>query len=295
MKKLYFLTIGIALLAMASCGNGDKLKDAEERNAQLEGDVNELISAQDSLLMLVNDITEGMNQIKELEKIISAPGGLNGETQSRKEQIKNDIIAIQQALEERRQRLDEMEKKLAASNSENATLRKTIASLKTQIADQQTEIATLTNQLAAANIKIEEQQGTITRQNEQISNLNEAVANETQEREIAQKEAAENAAAANTVYYCMGSKSELQSKGILTNKFLKKAKFDPTTMDLSYFTKADKRTFTSINTHAKKIEIMTPQPKNSYTIDKSSGEAILTITNPTAFWSASNLLVIKLN
>ena len=67
-----------------------------------------------------------MSQIKDLEKIISTPGVLGDESTSRKEQIKNDMIVIQQALQERRQRLEELEKKLQNSSGENTTLKKTI-------------------------------------------------------------------------------------------------------------------------------------------------------------------------
>ena len=49
------------------------------------------------------------------------------------------MIAIQQALQERRQRLEELEKKLAAAGGESSTLKRTVSNLKAQIAEQQTE------------------------------------------------------------------------------------------------------------------------------------------------------------
>ena len=114
MKKL--ATLAVIATAILSACNGGKLREAEAQNEQLKGDLCETLATQDSLLVLVNDISDGMNQIKDLEKIISTPGSL-GESVSRRDQIKNDMIAIQKALQERRERLAELEKKLADNPS----------------------------------------------------------------------------------------------------------------------------------------------------------------------------------
>ena len=63
-------------------------------------------------------------------------------------------MAIQQALQQRRERLEQLEAKLKNEGNTNATLQKTIQNLKNQIAEQQTEISTLTNKLAEGNVKI---------------------------------------------------------------------------------------------------------------------------------------------
>ncbi|WP_303741405.1 hypothetical protein [uncultured Duncaniella sp.] len=187
MKKIASIAI-VAAAVLSGC-NGDKLREAEAQNQQLKGDLSETLATQDSLLVLVNDISDGMAQIKDLEKIISTPGGIGAESASRKEQIRNDMIAIQQALQERRQRLADLEAKLAKEGGENSTLKRTISNLKAQIADQTTEIATLTNQLASANIKIEELSSTVTSLNTQVDSLSTNVANERELKDAAQAEA----------------------------------------------------------------------------------------------------------
>ena len=169
MKKIASIAI-VAAAILTGC-NGDKLREAEAQNQQLKGDLSETLATQDSLLVLVNDISDGMAQIKRPRKIISTPGGLGAESSSRKEQIRNDMIAIQQALQERRERLAELEEKLTKTGGENSTLKRTISNLKAQIADQTTEIATLTNQLASANIKIEELSSTVSTLNTQVDSL----------------------------------------------------------------------------------------------------------------------------
>lgn len=292
MKKV--LTLALAATALLTSCDGGKLRDAESQNQQLRGDLQETLATQDSLLVLVNDISEGMNQIKDLERIIATPGAL-GESPSQKEQIKNDMIAIRQALQERRQRLEELEKKLASSGNENGTLKRTVSNLRAQIADQQTEITTLTNQLASANIRIEELSTEVATLNTNVDSLSTKVVDVT-----TQKDAAEEAALAatnelNTVYVAIGSNKELKEKKILESGFLRKTKVMKGEFDMSYFTASDKRTLTQIPTHSKKAKVLTSQPADSYQIVDRGGQKVVMITNPAKFWQLSNYLVVEVD
>jgi len=292
MKKI--LTLAVIATAMLTACNGEKLRDAEAQNEQLKGDLRETLATQDSLLVLVNDISDGMSQIKDLEKIISTPGTL-GESASRKEQIKNDMIAIQKALQERRERLEELEKKLAANGNENSTLKRTVTNLRAQIAEQQTEIGTLTNQLASANIRIEELNTQVAALNTDVDSLSTKVIDVT-----SQKDAAEDAAKAatnelNTVYVAIGSNKELKERKILESGFLRKTKVMKGDFDMGYFTTADKRNLTQIPTHSKKAKVMTSQPADSYKIVDQNGQKVIMITNPARFWQISNFLVVQVD
>ena len=293
MKKLSIAAV--ALAAILSGCNGDKLRQAEDENAQLKGDLQETLATQDSLLMLVNDIQAGMNQIKDLEKIITTPSSLQNETPSRKEQIRNDIIAIQQTIRERQERLAQLESKLSKMGAENQTLRKTIDTLKAQIAEQTTELSTLTNQLAEANIKIEELTTTVTGLNTEVENLHNTVSEESEARAAAEAEAKKAEDELNTVFYAIGSKGELKQKDIIESGFLRKTKVMRGDFDSNYFTAADKRTLTEIPLHSKKAKVMTSQPADSYTIVEADGQKVLRITNPAKFWQTSNYLVIQID
>lgn len=143
-----------ALAVLSSCGTKEKLEQAQEQNTALNTELQATLATQDSLFALINDITTGMNQIKDIEHIIATPGALTDESSSRKTQLRNDMVAIREALQQRRERLAQLEAKLKESNGSNATLLKTIDNLKGQIAEQETEIATLTNQLSAAHVEM---------------------------------------------------------------------------------------------------------------------------------------------
>lgn len=292
MKKIAFMAAICAAATLASCGNGDKLKEAQNENTELKGDLQETLATQDSLFMLLNDISDGMSQIKDLEKIVNTPSDLSGESQSRKDQIKNDMMAIQQALQQRRERLEQLEAKLKNEGNTNATLQKTIQNLKNQIAEQQTEISTLTNKLAEANIKIEELGKTVTTLNTAVDSLNTGLSNEKTQRAAAETAAQEATNELNTVYYAIGTKKELKRNNIWDWSNAKKAN----NSNMSYFTRADRRSFTTLPLHSKKAEVRSGQPTDSYVIDTdANGQKILRITNPTKFWQRSNYLIIKVD
>ena len=235
-----------------------------------------------------------MSQIKDLEKIISTPGSL-GESSSRKEQIKNDMIAIQKALQERRERLEELEKKLANGGGENSTLKRTISNLKAQIAEQQTEIATLTNQLASANIRIEELNTQVNTLNTSVDSLSTGLTAERERKEAAEQAATEATNELNACYYAIGTNKELKEKKILESGFLRKTKVMKGDFDMSYFTTADKRSLNQIQTHSKKAKVMTSQPTDSYKIVDQNGQKVIMITDPAKFWQLSNFLVIEVD
>ncbi len=292
MKKLFLAVLtSVASISFVACDNS-KLKSTEIENQQLKEDLAESLATRDSMYALINDIAAGMNQIKELEKIISTPSSLQGDTQSRKEQIKNDIIAIQNALQSRRERLDQLEARLKSTDSEMA---KTIRNLKAQIAEQQTEIASLTNKLAAANIQIEELETTVSGLNRTVDTLATNVANERKERQEAEQQATELANELNTCYYAIGTKAELKKAKIIETGFLRKTKILKSDYEQSYFTTADKRTLKKIQLHSKKAKVMTNQPASSYNIEDENGQKVLTITDPDAFWNLSNYLVVEVD
>lgn len=284
MKKLAsaFIT---AMLVMTACGQ----KEGSTDNVPTTHDSLEMALAnQDSLLNLMNDITEGMNQIKDLEQILSNTADLGAESKSRRDQVREDMVAIQKALQERRQRLEEMEKKLASSNSNNATLRKSIESLKAQIASQESTIETLRNDLAAANIHIEKLGQT-------VDSLNTTVQGVTAERDAAQEQSDRLNQELNTCFYAIGSKKELKENNVIETGFLRKTKIMPSDFKQGFFTSADKSTLSVINLHSKKAKVLTNQPADSYQIVDDNGQKVLKITNPRRFWEVSNYLVVQVD
>lgn len=290
MKKFFLSSMCVATLLFTACTGNNKSNEGENGEQVSENpELTAALATQDSLNNLINDIMSDMNQIKELEAIVATPGTIDGgEMTSQKAQLRNDITAIREALAQRRERLAELEKKLKKNASQNSSMLKTIEGLKEQIAQNETQITTLTEQLAAANIKIETL-GT------QVDSLNTTVANEKAGKEQAQQEAQKLTDEMNTCYYALGSKSELQKHNIIKTGFLRKTKIMQGDYEMSYFTKADKRTLKTIHLNSKKAKVMTNQPADSYKIEDNNGQKTLVITDPTRFWNAGNFIVIEID
>jgi chromosome segregation ATPase len=289
MKKKLFAIMVVGISLLASCSNNEKANTDQQQQEALEQATREelatAVNDRDQLLSLMNEIQEGLNDIKNLENIVTVN---TSETPDRRAQIKNDIAAIQQALADRQTRLDQLEKKLASSNLYSANLKKTIESLRSQIETQTAEIERLNGELTKAHKHIAELDN-------KVDSLNTTVSNVSNERDAAQQHSEELTNEMNVCYYALGSSKELKEHKILEGGFLKKTKIMKSDFDQQFFTKADKRNLTVIPLHATKAEVMTNQPTDSYTITDQNGQKVLKITNVDKFWSLTNYLVVKIN
>ena len=289
MKKICLTIAGLGLCALVAC-NGSKKESAEENPqvVELSDSLQTVLAEKDSLLAFMTEISEGMLQIKDMEKILST-GNLNNETTDKKAEVRDNMIAIQQALEARRKKLAALEARLKKSSAYNASLEKTITTLKAQIESQETEIAGLQAELRNANIQIE---GLNTR----VDSLSRVSASERSEKELAQNEATRLANELNVCYYAVGSKKELKDNKIIESGFLRKTKIMESDYEKSYFTKADKRSLQTIPLHSKKAKIMSKHPSGSYVIDTDAqGMKTLKISNATRFWEMSNFLIVQID
>jgi DNA repair exonuclease SbcCD ATPase subunit len=295
MKKIFYLVwlmIGLALLP--ACKRANQLEQEAMRqdsiNAALQDSINTANAERDSLMDLMNDISEGMTQIKELEDIVSV-NNLSSETPDRKKQLRDDIVLIQQSINKHKARLEELEKRLKQSTNYNGKMEKTIASLKRQLEDQQNTINGLTDQLQAAHIQIKNLNQSV----DSLNTVNKAV---TKEKEAAQEQSKNLTAEVNnlnTCYYVVGSNKELKANKIIESGFLRKTRILEGDFEMSYFTKADRRTLSEIPLHSNKAQLMTNHPKDSYEFVEHGNVKTLHILNADRFWEKSNFLVVKVD
>lgn len=277
------------MMCLAACNNSNT-ETAATDTAIVDRLNDSLLVAnaeKDSLLSLINDINDGMMQIRDMEKIISA-SNLNNETRNKRQEIMDNMRLIQQALQDRREKLASLERRIKNSKGDSAQLQKTIDGLKKQIADQEASIARLTEELRKAHIEIQVL-------NTAVDSLNVANQTITEEKVAAEEKSEQLVNELNTCYYVIGSKNELKENKIIETGFLRKTKVLEGDYEINYFTKGDKRTLTEIPLHSKKAKIYTKHPEGTYEIVDTDGVKSLLITDPTRFWSLSNFLVIQID
>lgn len=295
MKKIMYLVwLMTGLAVLPACQRTNKLEAEAMRqdsiNVALQDSINTANAEKDSLMQLMGDIADGMQQIKELEDIVSV-NNLNGETPDRKQQLRDDIVLIQEAINKHKQRLNDLEKRLKQSTNYNATMQKSIANLKAQLEDQQKTINNLTEQLAAAHIQIKNLNQSV----DSLSTVNKAIAKEKEAAQQESKQLTNEVNTLNTCYYVIGSNKELKANKIIESGFLRKTKILQGDFEMSYFTKADRRTLNEIPLHSNKAQLMTNHPKDSYEIVEHGNMKTLHILNPARFWEKSNFLVVKVD
>ena len=292
MKKTNFLAIVLIGLSMLlSCDRNSQADSAtsmqDSLNALMHDSLSTALAEKDSLMALMNEISEGMNQIKDMEQIVSSQD-LNAETPDRKAQLRNDMMLIQKGIADRKARLAELEKRLKESTSYSAEMQKTVETMKKQLENQEKEIASLTEQLRQAHIQIEN----LSRSVDSLNVVNTEV---NQQREQAEQHSEQLANELNTCFYVIGTNKELKKQHIIEKKFLGKSHLTKGDFEKTYFTKTDKRTFESLPLHSKKVKIYSVHPSDSYQIVDEGGSKTLRITNPARFWERSNYLVIQID
>lgn len=246
------------------------------------------LNERDQLLSLVKDVSAGLNEIKQLENIMTIAANKQYENPGQKNRILADIASLKKKIQQRKTHLDDLESKLQKSTINGKELQETIKALRTQIDSQMEEIESLRQQLTAANEHI----GAL---NNAVDSLNTTVSTVTGERYAAQEASVKLENKLNACFYVIATKSELKKHNIIESGFLRKTKLMKGDFDKDFFVISDKRTLTTLPLNATKVKVLSSHPENSYELIEENGQKNLKINNPDKFWSLSNYLVIQKN
>ena len=283
MKKLFFLSSVIMLIAVSSCNlhkphpepvAGQSATDSLERIIELkDNEINDLMGT-------LNEIQEGFRVISEAENRVTIIK--DGEGTNKKEQIRENIQFISTAMQRNRELISKLRQQLRESTVNGEQFKKTIDTMVKQLADKDQQLTQLRAELDAKDIHITELDETINTLNTQISSLNDE--NEEKQNTISQQDKQ-----LHTAWYVFGTKKELREQRILEGSDVLRSDFNK-----SYFTKIDTRVDKEIKLYSKDARVLTTHPSESYTLQKDANKQyVLRITNPDIFWSTSKYLVIQ--
>ena len=287
MKKLALSLFAFIALLMCACGGGKTESAQPDADAERYDSLRTALAEKDSLMALLSEVSDGMNQIKDMENILNT-ANLVSESPDKKQQILGDMALIQQALADRRQRLEALEARLSKSNSYTDEMKRTITNPTKQIEGQEETIRGLNAQLAAANMRNDQL-------NVSVDSLKDENTKVNIEKRAALDEGERLTNELNTCYYVLGSKKELKDNKIIESGFLRKTKVMESDYELSYFTRADKRTLTELPLHTSKAKVLSKHPASSYKIIDNGNSKTLVITNSAKFWELSNFLIVQVN
>lgn len=271
-----------------SCGGGsmDVSKFLAERDSIL--DVNERQQKElDDINFVMAEVSACLDSIAEQEQFLYV--SKEGVKLPRRTILEN-LRSFEELLNRQRQQIAILQDSLYHRKDSTSRYFRLVEFLNKELAEKDLTIQTLQKEIAVNRKNIAELQNQKVELERNVSDL--------QEKEKIHKQALEvQSDMLNECYVKVGTKKELKNAGLLVSKGLfSKKKVNNPNLNKELFMKVDIRNFKELPIQAKKIKIMTPEPPStSYVIEKTMNGVVLRIQDPTAFWNASNFLIIQTN
>ena len=290
-KTLYGSLILVALMA-CSC-NVERSEKYQALLSERDSLYTEAVASKggfDEALNTINEIENALESVRAAEGIIMME---NQEGDANK--AVSEINAIQQTLQENRNKINELEKKLADQGAQSKALNQTVSRLKKQLEEKDTALNSLKEQLQQSREQIAELNTQVTEMNENINALNDNLDAMNVQSAAQQATIESQDVALNTVWICIGNAQELKDKGVVSKSGLFGSEISKQGFDKSQFMQSDKRQLSMIPLEAKKATVMTNHPTSSYDLVKDENDnLVVNIIDKEAFWSMSNYLVVSI-
>lgn len=273
MKRVLILLVA-ATTIISSCQDGPKREQLISSNDSLKAVIASRDAALEEMINTINRVEAGFREINEAQGRINLD--VTGNETSINESIEQDFAYINETLQKNKEEIEKLKTQLSKNQGAYKQLHTMLENLQKQLADKGKEIEAMRDELMKRDIR--------------IASLDKTVEELTQTNEASKQTIGIQEAEINTVWYAIGTKKELKNENILKSGDVLRA----TNANLGYFTKADMRELTTINTYAKSAKLLTTHPENSYSLERNSDKQyILTIKDAVTFWSISKYLVIQ--
>lgn len=290
-KYFHFLFLPIMTSILFACNSSDR-KRAEVLQTQVDSlmSVNqEQKNELNNMSTFIGTLSMGLDSIKSYEDSLFYSNPHAEGPKVTKEQMKERLNDLKLLLERQKAQIAHLRQELENEKGEKTNeMKKLVDYYEAQISQKDEQIRALQAELYSKNLDISQLRtriGTLTSSNQQL---------EQKSKQIVEVLEVQNQLL-NTGYVQIGTKKELKAKGLLTGGFLSKTKVDTSKLLEGNFNQVDIRNFNDIVLSSKNPKILTQMPVSSYQLNKNSdGTTILHITDPTAFWSVSNFLIIQL-
>lgn len=278
-----------SVLFFAACtGNQQEKAQLEERidslqkeNSRKDKDINDMTT-------YLSLLADGLDSIAKQENILFYTNKGREGTIVDKDQLRKNLDMFEETLNQQRQRIAQLADSLKARGENLSNLSRLVTHLNQQLDEKNNQIQKLRSELQKKNVNISQLQKKVTALTEDNTQLNQRV--ETQVQALnAQTEMM------NEGFVKIGTKKALSDLGIISGGFLKKKKINLNAIQQDQFMRVDIRYFKEIPLNSGNPKVLTQMPASSYTITKTSkNQSVLSIIDPTAFWSISNYLIIQL-
>lgn len=251
-------------------------------NNRLNTNLAERDSLMNDMMASFDQIENDLSVIKQKRNIISIQSNDPEFRQDKRQAIMKDIQMMNSLLEESKTRIAQLSKRLKESGVKIAGLEQRLQSFAVMLDARDAEITDLKKFLNERDFKMAEMNRNL--DSIQVVQVKSQEMIRNQENEI------------NKAFFVYGTYKDLKDKGLMVKEGgLIKRKSLQENLDNKHFTQIDITQVKTIPIHAKKAELITEHPKNSYNLVEENGEiAYLEIENPKEFWKISKYAVVEL-
>ena len=283
----------LAAIVLSSCvENSSKYKQLQAQLDSLQGTHGTQKNMLDEVFATLNEVEEGLVDIRQKENIITAETNKDGldVPESQRVRLMEDVIAVKEAINRYKEKIEQLKKD---SNLKSVEFKKKLNSLQKELEQKSRTIENLQGLLKEKDLIISQKEQTIDSLEHHASDLKEDITVLTGEKEELKDKVASQDRALFAAYYIVGSKEDLIEAGVISKGgFFKSAKVSYEAEKTS-FIKIDYREISTINTNSQKAKVLSNHRKGTYSIEEVDGEAIINISDPEGFWEQTKYLVIQ--
>lgn len=287
-------------LFLVGCSNEPKKDDhAGWVSQSIANDLENQVATRDSVLsemvLAFDKIDANLEMIRSKEAKVREWSSSEEIPGKREDRIVRDIQVINTLMADNKDEIEKLRKRLNGSGVKIASLEERLDRMVAEIDEKDKAMVELRQTLA-------DREGTIQGLNDTLSKKDMILALHVA---LIQEQAAslyDQDAQLHEAYFTMGSYRDLKDRGLVEKKGAlfgvlggeKAMKADASPVG---FTRIDQRAVVNIPVHAKKVELVTPHPSDSYEIRKDADGDVSTIdiTDPESFWHNSKYLIVAVD
>ena len=282
------LFIFLVLFLAACTGNKQENSQMEERIDSLQKENDRKDKDINDMTTFVSLLADGLDSIAKQEDMLFYTNKGREGTIVDKDQLKKNLDMFEEMLNLQKQRITQLADSLKSRGEKLSNLSRLVTYLNQQLDEKNTVINNLRSELQNKNVNLTQLQKKVTALTEDNTQLSQRVETQVQ----ALKTQTE---IINEGFVKIGTKKVLSDLGIITGGFLKKKKVNPNAIQQGQFMRVDIRYFKEIPLNSGNPKILTQMPTSSYRITQTGkSQSVLSILDPTAFWSVSNYLIVQL-
>lgn len=288
----YILVSGIVFFSSA-CVRQSEFNKLSQKKDSLETVSNHRAEQLEMITSYIDTIASSIDSLTHQEVLLLSETGADGVKLSKKE-IRANLELLESLIDRQRSKIYELDSALVVMTDSTNRLRSVISFLYRQLEEKDLEIQRMKAEIGLQNKKIKVLSSKVTSLQSDVTELT------TKSREQTEAILAQNSTIAQqdsliyTAYYIVDTKKGLKDKGILSGNVFRGNKID-VNADMTDYTMIDIRKSSSIEISGSKVKVLSPMPSGTYYIENISPKKHrLVISDVTAFWSVSKILIIQI-